>query len=180
MHGYPDKKEILEDSRESIEMVANFFTKISPDKFFSKSDGWSAAENLVHLHKSLLPVSISLITPKVILRTMFGSATTVNEDLGTLKEQYFNKLQSGQKSGIFSPQSISEQKKNEEGKKNLLLKWDKTGREYLQRISRWKEDELDTVNLPHPILGNISVRQIICFMVFHNDHHIANVSNKLK
>jgi len=181
MVGYPDKYHLLEMVRENTEMVANFFERIPIEIFFKKNgNGWSAGENLIHLHKSTLPVSLSLITPKILLRMMFGTESEIKEPLEIMKRLYFSKLQSGAHAGIFTPQIIVEGRMNPNEKAKLLKKWNDLSCEYILRIGKWTDKEMSECNLPHPILGKISVKQIICFSVFHNEHHVQNVRMKLQ
>jgi hypothetical protein len=40
-------------------------------------------------------------------------------------------------------------------------------------MERWSEAELDAYRLPHPLLGRLSVREMMFFTLLHNRHHQA-------
>lgn len=48
--------------------------------------------------------------------------------------------------------------------KNLLA-------EFISNLQNWSEEELETYNCPHPVLGKITVREILYFTIYHVQHH---------
>ena len=47
------------------------------------------------------------------------------------------------------------------------------------RVAKWSEANMDYHVLPHPLLGDLSVREMLFFTVYHNTHHVANVQRLL-
>jgi hypothetical protein len=47
----------------------------------------------------------------------------------------------------------------------------------LKKIGQWSEKNLDAYLLPHPLLGKITVREMLFFTTFHTDHHL-NIMQK--
>jgi hypothetical protein len=43
----------------------------------------------------------------------------------------------------------------------------------------WSERQLDRIRLPHPVLGKLSVREMLFFTLYHNQHHIEAVKRRL-
>jgi uncharacterized damage-inducible protein DinB len=43
------------------------------------------------------------------------------------------------------------------------------------RVAKWSEANMDYHVLPHPLLGPLSVREMLFFTVYHNTHHVLNV-----
>ena len=43
-------------------------------------------------------------------------------------------------------------------------------------ITRWGERALDRFRLPHPALGQLTVREMLFFTLYHNLHHVLNVA----
>ena len=41
----------------------------------------------------------------------------------------------------------------------------------LKKVENWKESDLDKYVLPHPLLGKISLREMLYFTDFHILHH---------
>ena len=43
----------------------------------------------------------------------------------------------------------------------------------------WSEAELDTRAVMHPLLGSLTMREMLYFMLYHDAHHATVVSIKL-
>jgi hypothetical protein len=39
---------------------------------------------------------------------------------------------------------------------------------------QWSEAELDRYTLPHPLLGDLTMREMLCFTLYHNQRHISD------
>jgi hypothetical protein len=40
-----------------------------------------------------------------------------------------------------------------------------------KRVDNWTEHELNNILLPHPLLGKLTVREMLYFTAYHVDHH---------
>ena len=45
--------------------------------------------------------------------------------------------------------------------------------EFAQAVSQWRPPALDRTRLPHPLLGRLTVREMVHFTLLHNVHHVA-------
>ena len=43
-------------------------------------------------------------------------------------------------------------------------------------VETWTEHDLDACGMPHPILGVLSVREMLLFELYHNTHHERGIS----
>jgi hypothetical protein len=46
-------------------------------------------------------------------------------------------------------------------------------------LDRWSEAALDSVQMPHPLLGRLTAREMIFFTLYHNQHHVEVVRRRL-
>jgi uncharacterized damage-inducible protein DinB len=46
-------------------------------------------------------------------------------------------------------------------------------------LERWSDRNLDRIQLPHPILGKITAREMVFFTIYHGHHHIAAAKSRL-
>jgi hypothetical protein len=46
-------------------------------------------------------------------------------------------------------------------------------------VEGWSERALDRFRLPHPALGQLTVREMLHFTLYHNLHHVENVAARL-
>jgi hypothetical protein len=48
-----------------------------------------------------------------------------------------------------------------------------------QCLDQWTEVELDRYIIPHPLMGNISLREQLYFCIYHPKHHVRNIERTL-
>jgi hypothetical protein len=168
--------------RESGREIEDYFGSISLDIFFKRrSEKWSPAENLLHLIKSVSPVAKAMKMPKWILRTLYGKPKTASRDFEQIKEIYQRALAEGLKAPERFVPLIEEAQINPELFKNgLIEKWVEKAKEIAVALQGWKDEELDQYVLPHPALGKLTIREMIFFTLYHNQHHVNNVQKLLK
>ena len=46
------------------------------------------------------------------------------------------------------------------------------------RILGWTRHQVDTFQLPHPLLGKVTVREMLMFTLYHNQHHALVVARR--
>ena len=39
------------------------------------------------------------------------------------------------------------------------------------KFQKWKEKDLDIYLLPHPLLGKMTIREIVLWTAYHTEHH---------
>ena len=44
----------------------------------------------------------------------------------------------------------------------------------------WSERALDRYRLPHPLLGRLTVREMLLFTLYHSVHHFSLVSTRVE
>lgn len=82
--------------------------------------------------------------------------------------KYKAKLAAGGKArGPFIPPVILFENKESLIKQYLLQK-----EKLISKIKRQSEEELDLYILPHPLLGKLTLREMLFFTIYHNRHHL--------
>jgi uncharacterized damage-inducible protein DinB len=157
--------------------VADFFAQIPARQFFEhSSEAWSPAENLVHLSKSVSPVAKAMKFPKLLSAVVFGTSNGSSRRLAQIKEAYLLELAHGaQATGRFVPTVEMAPADIEQAKNTVLAKWSETGDKLLAVLREWAETDLDRFQLPHPILGQVTVREMLFFTLYHSQHHVNDV-----
>ena len=156
--------------------VKAFFGSQTPDGFCVRSgEAWSLSENLEHLIKSTKPVAKAMRLPKITLRMMFGSPAKASRQYDEIREAYVQELAKGaQASGRFLPTQPGKDPSLRTTQTNLLEQWEKASSSLMSALQNWNEDELDQYNLPHPILGNITIREMLFFTIYHDMRHMTH------
>jgi hypothetical protein len=84
-----------------------------------------------------------------------------------LIERYHQKLANGgTASGRFIPPEIRWEQRDA-----LVTKFRKEISRMTSGLNSWREDQLDAYLLPHPLLGKLTVREMLFFSAYHISHH---------
>jgi len=162
----------LEDANQR---VAKWFTEIPAEDFFTRQgEIWSASDNMDHLIKSHKPISKALKLPKFTLQAMFGKPERQSKSYEEICEIYRAEIAKGaQASGRFLPEQQSPAKAAEEKKAELLEQWSKASTELVSVAEKWNDSELDGYQLPHPLIGKLTIREMLFFTIYHNLRHAS-------
>ncbi len=147
--------------------------------FAPQGDKWSPAEHALHLQKSSAPLVIGLKLPAWLLRLRFGGSARPSRSFVRLREEYLGRLADGGQAGRFAParEGLPENPNRRRGE--IMTKWWLTNVRLCTVLSRWREGRLDTVQLPHPLLGMLTVREMAAFTVYHTSHHLTLVMQRV-
>lgn len=164
-----DKSEIITALSEKVGAFNHFIEPLNKDQFEVMPNGkWSAGQNLDHLIRAIKPLQLAYGLPKFALRIMFGKTNRPSKTYDELVAKYKAKLAAGGKaSGPFIPPAISFDKKNE-----LLKKYESQKQKLITKIEKQSERDLDLYILPHPLLGKVTLREMLYFTIHHNEHHL--------
>ncbi|MEO8381220.1 MAG: DinB family protein [Acidobacteriota bacterium] len=169
------RDEILEALDRMQSESAAYWSAFSAEEFFAKiGTAWSPAENVRHLAKSIRPVTKALRLPRFVLLLMFGAPRRDSISYEALRERYRGKLAAGGEAGRFAPSSQAVLDREAV----LALQTSANG-ELRAAIARWPEAALDRRQLPHPLLGKLTVREMLFFTLYHQQHHIDVVKRRL-
>lgn len=141
---------------------------LSDDDFiYAPDEKWSAAQQLDHLCRSTKPLVPATLLPLFVLRLIFGKANRPSLTYNELVEKYRMKLQEGYKAtGSYIPPKIYAEQKH-----FLTKRLTRNISSICKNIDRLSEEELDANILPHPLLGKLTLREMMYFTAYHAAHH---------
>ena len=162
------KQEILEKLSENYRSFGEMIAGLSENDFtFSKPGKWTAGQQLEHLCKSVKPLARGLLMPTIGIAAMFGKSERPSISYEELVKNYQAALAAGGRAtGRFVPSPVEISRK-ETLQKELI----DTVESLSQRIGKFGEDDLDKLLLPHPLLGKLTLREMLMFMIYHAEHH---------
>jgi len=144
--------------------------------FISINNKWNSGQQLDHIIRSVQPVVLAFALPLVLLRLFFGKANRPSRSYEALVEKYHAKLaKGGMASGRFVPKGLSFPEKQTAIKKLQALV-----RRLNKKIETRTEEELDIYLLPHPLLGKLTLREMLYFTAYHAEHHRENMIKNLE
>ena len=157
---------------------AAYWSAFDGPTFFAKlGEAWSPAENVRHLVKSTRPVTKALKLPRIALWVMFGRPKRASVPYDALVERYHGLLAAGGNAGRFAPSS-REEVDLEARRAEILAQRTEVFRALRAAIARWPDAALDRSQLPHPLLGKLTVREMLYFTLYHQLHHMGVVERR--
>jgi hypothetical protein len=155
-----------------FEATENCFilAKSVPDAtFFDNSNGkWSIAENLMHLEVSAKRLAGAMSLPKADLAAKFGTATKPSMAFEKISEIYYA---AASQKAIVAPPAFAAMQTADTTRASVEEGYTKSHAILAAVLSNYSEDELEHYQIPHPLLGLLTVREMIYFTVFHIRHH---------
>ena len=170
-----NKQEIIAALDEKIKSFSNYIAELNKEEFEATPNGkWSAGQNLEHLIRSIQPLQQAYGLPKFVLRILFGKTNRPSRSYDEVVAKYKSKLSAGGRaSGPFIPQVI-----NFDRKDDLIKKYEYQKKKLTAKIEKQTEENLDKYILPHPLLGKVTLREMLFFTIHHNEHHLERLKNR--
>lgn len=170
------KQELLKNFLENHKELIDFTDKLTEGEFtYSNNKKWTARQQLEHIVLCLKPMEQAL-TSKAFITSKFGKIERPTLDYDTVINNYKTALANGGKAPErFVPEQVDLSNR-------LLLSsqlYDLL-QSIQQRTEAYTEEELDTLILPHPLLGNLTIREMFYLMTYHATHHHLQTAANLK
>lgn len=146
------------------------------DYMLAKNGKWTAGQQLDHIRRCVQPVALAFGLPSWVLRLLFGKANRASRSYEALVEKYQQKLAAGYgASGRFVPPPTIKLADREK----LATELERQVRLLNRRWRTYSENQLDTLLLPHPLLGKLTLREMLYFTAYHVEHHRKAVESNL-
>ena len=154
-------------------------TSLSDETFFApQGAAWSPAEHIRHLRKSAAPLVMALGLPHWLVRLRFGVPTRPSRSYEEVRDVYLQKLAAGANAGRFAPSPEPQPGNLTARRQEILSYWARATTGLQNAIAKWPEDALDRHQLPHPVLGLLTVREMLAFTVYHTSHHLNRIAER--
>ncbi len=174
------KEELLAQLRELHKVSSAFWDSFSTEAFFAPvGSGWSPAGNVRHLNKAIQPLARALRLPRIVLRLLFGKPQKPSRSYAALRDTYRGVLSKGGGAGGFAPEPSPSLGSTDADRAKLMATREALANQLADVVGRWREADLDRYRLPHPLLGKLTVREMLLFTVYHNYHHPRSLATRL-
>ncbi|MFY9822581.1 MAG: DinB family protein [Thermoanaerobaculia bacterium] len=161
--------------------IVQFLGSMSIEAFFARQGpSWSPAWHVRHLTKANFPVARALRLPKLLPRLLFGMAPEPSRSFDKLREDYRARLAAGGQAGRFAPSDKPLPPNLAAWRQEIVAVYESSVNDWIAASRGWSERKLDRVRLPHPLLGKLTVREMLFFTLYHNAHHMAIVARRLE
>ena len=167
------KHSIFEGLEESFQIVDHSISELALGQCQVGFKGkWNTAQQMEHLILSNVPVLKALHLPKSQMRHMFGELDRTGQNFNDLKARYIQILS---EQNIIPPARFQPREEPVETLDAARAKWEEVSVGFQEVAAKWGEEELDDYVIPHPAMGNLSVREMLFFVIFHNAHHLRQI-----
>lgn len=162
------RSEIQQTLRANHQSFLDLVKGLSEAQFNQAPDGkWTPGQHLEHIQRAVAPLAKGVGLPKFVLKWVFGKANRPSKTYEGLVQKYKNKIAAGgQASGRFIPPAVGWNQRDA-----LLLQLPKTVQLLAKRLEKFSEEDLDAYIAPHPLLGKLTLREMMYFTVYHVQHH---------
>lgn len=143
-----------------------------------QGEAWSPAWHVRHLRKSTAPIALALRTHPLLLLLRFGWHRGRSRTFVEMRETYLGALAAGGTAGRFTPSTEGDATPPDERRRRIMAAWQASVDGAATQLRRWSERRLDLVRLPHPLLGPLSMREMMAFTVYHTAHHFHRVAER--
>jgi hypothetical protein len=151
-------------------------SRLSSQEFEKAEAGkWSPAQQFDHIIKSVDALLLVFKLPRFVPKLLFGKANRPSRTYEEVVEKYHKALQKGAKAGKgFIPPVVAFSQKD-----TLVKKYQKVSDALVRGVSGMSETDLDTMVVPHPLLGKMTMREMLYFTLYHVQHHHKSVESSL-
>jgi hypothetical protein len=169
----PTLKNQLRDSHKDF---INSILSLTDKEFLISPEGkWTAGQQLDHIYRTVSAIKTGMSFPKFLLKIIVGKSNRPSRDYDALVNKYKSRLERGGRAGgRFIPKDIPLSGRAKRVSK-LSFKVDRL----INKIDRFSEEQMDEYILPHPLLGKLTIREMLYFTIHHTDHHRQMVLRNL-
>jgi hypothetical protein len=124
---------------------------------------------------SIKPLNLALSLPDWFLKMYVGKANRPSKTYEELVEKYKFRLgQGGTASSSYIPKEVPVKSQR------IIANQINTNIEKLcRKLDKYSEEKLDRLILPHPLLGKVTIREMMYFTIHHARHHHNSIEQNL-
>lgn len=159
---------------ENIQRISNFLEQL-PEAFLQQSPDhrWTIAQELLHLTKSNMGTARLFSQPPEQLRKTKNPSRSYQEIVQKYQTKYATAKPPRGLRGVQPDEGASVDKAT------LIDQWNKACQTLLKSTESWLEPKWGQYTVwKHPLLGVLTVQEMLYFTTFHNEHHANVVEEK--
>ena len=130
---------------------------------------WTTSQHILHLVNSLQLLNNALSYPKFILKYKFGVCNRASRDYKAVAKNYDEKLEKNQDRARNFNKDLKKPTLKE--RESLLTKFQIQQKKLQYKTKKISDKNLDKLIIPHPLMGKMTLREIIMWTAHHTEHH---------
>ncbi len=169
-----NKDQIIQLIEEKHQTLFNWIENQPVEKWIEGPKGkWTTGQQVLHLVDSIKQVNLAMSLPKFLLKLKFGKSNRATRNYDQIVTKYHDKLVKYKEEAKKFNANISTPSLKEREK--LLAKLKAHQKKLQHKTNSWKDNDLDTMILPHPLMGKMPLREIIMWTAYHTEHHTKDL-----
>lgn len=137
---------------------------------------WTTGQHILHLVNSGKMLNKALSYPKFLLRRKFGTSNRDSRSYSEVAKRYEERLSENQEKAKTFNQHLKTPSLKE--RKHVISALQIQNKKLQYKTKKLKDKHLDTLLLPHPLMGRMTLREIIMWSAHHTEHHLTLLKNK--
>ena len=171
------KDEIADLLEEKYHALISFLENQDDEKWTQGPENkWTSGQQALHLLKSIVPLNDILSMPRFLFKLFFGKTNVQLRDYNTIINNYQEELKSWEGKTIKGSQNIRVPKIKD--KAYILTRLQVESKKLQYKIRRISDKNLDTLVLPHSVMGKMPIREILMLNAYHVEHHTKQLKEK--
>lgn len=168
--------EIQQKLIENHRRFTDYMETVPGDVFgISRNGKWSPGQQLDHIRRSVQPLAQGFRLPKWVIKMIFGRSNRPERTYDELVKKYTQKLEEGGRaSGRFMPKEIGLAEREK-----LISSLNADVQSLTRNLNKFTEPELENIVLPHPLLGKLTIKEMMYFTIYHAEHHLTLTKNNI-
>lgn len=171
------KQEIIDLLTKNYSLFVTYINELTSKEFeFAYQEKWTAGQQLAHIVLCVKPLLKVYGMDKAMIAQNFGLSNRQSVTDIALLDSYNEKLNGTYKTAdryIPEPVLINQRQDLTENLTKLI-------QSLCVNIASFTETELDSLLIPHPLLGNLTLREMLYNAIHHVEHHQEATKNNLK
>jgi uncharacterized damage-inducible protein DinB len=166
------KQELIKTFYNNHKILSDFIHSLTDEQFVFSSNGkWTAGQQFSHVYLTLQPF-LKVLPSKDFILEKFGKIDRPVWSYDTVIENYFKT--SRQAPAPYLPEPV-----NPDQKSRIAEDLEKVLLSIQELLNQYTEEELDTLVIPHPLLGKLTIREMFYLMSYHPIHHLNQIKTAL-
>ncbi len=161
--------------------IPAFLENIPSEQFFDgSSERWSVGYHVQHITSAVNRVAGGLLNAGVLPKR---EPATASRDFATMREFYLETLKNTPSETLRqlgSRVTLEEHTDLEAYKTQLISNFENAITNFNNALEHFDETNLENLGMPHPVMGLLSSREMVFFIVYHNTHHQNGIKNLLE
>ena len=169
------RQQLISQLQQNHQQFIAYINSLSDAQFMQTTNGkWTPGQQLEHILTSVKTLA-QIVSNKTFIETRFGKIDREVWSYDETVSNYQTGLANGGKAPAkFLPPAIELNQKQELADSILHFE-----NQLLQSLGSYTDEELNTLVLPHPFLGKLTINEMLYVITYHVLHHLEKTKENL-